>query len=84
MITFSFSPSSLSDFPSIAALESTLVVSWNDAADINDSVLTAAFVIFCWWLMSKKKVSPVVTMLILVVVAFIGVMIGFFNPGLKY
>ena len=46
--------------------------------------LTAAFVIFCWWLMSKKKVSPVVTMLILVVVAFIGVMIGFFNPGLKY
>jgi flagellin-like protein len=34
--------------------------------------------------MSKKKVSPVVTMLILVVVAFIGVMIGFFNPGLKY
>ena len=41
-------------------------------------------VIFCWWLMSKKKVSPVVTMLILVVVAFIGVMIGFFNPGLKY
>ena len=46
--------------------------------------LTAAFVIFCWWLMSKKKVSPVVTRLILVVVAFVGVLLGFFNPGLQY
>ena len=46
--------------------------------------LTAAFVIFCWWLMAKKKVSPVVTMLILVVVAFVGVLLGFFNPGLQY
>lgn len=41
-------------------------------------------VIFCWWLMSKKKVSPTVVMLILVVIAFIGVLIGFFNPGLAY
>ena len=46
--------------------------------------LTAAFVIFCWWLMAKKKVYPVVTMLILVVVAFVGVLLGFFNPGLQY
>ena len=46
--------------------------------------LTAAFVIFCWWLMAKKRVSPVVTMLILVVIAFVGVLVGFFNPGLKY
>ena len=41
-------------------------------------------VIFCWWLMSKKKISPTVVMLILVVIAFIGVLIGFFNPGLAY
>ena len=46
--------------------------------------LTAAFVIFCWWLMAKKRVSPVVTMLILVVIAFVGVLVGFFNPGLNY
>ena len=46
--------------------------------------LTAAFVIFCWWLMAKKRVSPVVTMLILVVIAFVGVLVGSFNPGLKY
>ena len=56
----------------------------NQLDGVYPGFLTAAFVIFCWWLMSKKKVSPVVTMLILVVVAFIGVMIGFFNPGLKY
>lgn len=41
-------------------------------------------VIFCWWLMSKKKISPTVVMLILVVIAFVGVLIGFFNPGLVY
>ena len=46
--------------------------------------LTAAVVIFCWWLMAKKKVSPVITMLILVAVAFVGVLVGFFNPGLQY
>ncbi len=41
-------------------------------------------VIFCWFLMSKKKMSPTKVMLILVVIAFIGVFIGFFNPGLQY
>ena len=56
----------------------------NQLDSVYPNVLTAAFVIFCWWLMSKKRVSPVVTMLILVVVAFAGVVVGFFNPGLKY
>jgi len=56
----------------------------NQLDSVYPGFLTAAFVIICWWLMSKKKISPVVTMLILVVVAFVGVMIGFFNPGLKY
>lgn len=41
-------------------------------------------VLFCWWLMSKKKVSPTKVMLILVIIAFVGGLIGFFNPGLSY
>ena len=47
-------------------------------------MLTAAFIILCWWLMAKKKMSPIKVMLLLVVIAFIGVFIGFFNPNLKY
>lgn len=46
--------------------------------------LTAAFVILCWYLLAKKKMSPIKVMLLLVIVAFVGVVIGFFNPGLKY
>lgn len=46
--------------------------------------LTAAFVVLCWYLMAKKKMSPVKVMLLLVVIAFVGVVIGFFNPGLAY
>ncbi len=45
MMTFSFSPSSRSTLPSIAASVSTFVVSWNDAAERNDSVASDAFVI---------------------------------------
>ena len=47
-------------------------------------LLAAVTVIFCVWLMKKKKMSPSVVMLILVVIAFVGVLVGFFNPGLKY
>lgn len=47
-------------------------------------LLTAAFVIGCWYLLSKKNLSPIKVMLILVVVAFLGVLVGFFNPGLSY
>lgn len=47
-------------------------------------LLTAIFIVACWFLMSKKKMSPIKVMLILVVVAFVGVLIGFFNPGLNY
>jgi mannose/fructose/N-acetylgalactosamine-specific phosphotransferase system component IID len=35
-------------------------------------------------LLSKKNMSPIKVMLILVVVAFVGVLVGFFNPGLSY
>ena len=47
-------------------------------------LLTSAFIIFCWYLMAKKQMSPIKVMLLLVVVAFIGVLVGFFNPGLAY
>ena len=47
-------------------------------------LLTAIFVIFCWWLMAKKRFSPLKVMGLLVLIAFVGVLIGFFNPGLSY
>lgn len=57
-------------------------------ADKLDSVfpglLTAVFIIICWFLMAKKRMSPIKVMLVLVVVAFVGVLVGFFNPGLAY
>ena len=52
--------------------------------DVFPGLLTAAFIVFCWFLMAKKKMSPIKVMLLLVVVAFVGVLIGFFNPGLAY
>lgn len=47
-------------------------------------LLSLVTVVLCWWLMSKKKLSPTTVMLILVVIAFLGVLVGFFDPGLKY
>src|SRR5436190_1530025 len=44
MITFSFRPSRRSVLPSRAASVRTLVVSWNDAADRNESVASEAVV----------------------------------------
>lgn len=52
--------------------------------DVYPSILSAVFVLICWYLLSKKRLSPVVVMLILVAVAFVGVLLGFFNPGLSY
>lgn len=46
--------------------------------------LTALFILLCWYLLAKKKMSPIKVMLLLVVIAFIGVLVGFFNPGLAY
>ncbi|MFN8649001.1 hypothetical protein [Streptococcus sp.] len=34
--------------------------------------------------MAKKNLSPIKVMLLLVVIAFVGVLLGFFNPGLSY
>ena len=48
------------------------------------NILSAGTVVFCWYLLSKKKISPIMVMLILVVIAFVGVITGFFNTGLAY
>lgn len=56
----------------------------NKLDEVFPGLLTAAFIIACWFLMAKKKMSPIKVMLLLVVVAFIGVLVGFFNPGLAY
>ena len=47
-------------------------------------MLTMLFVLLCWWLMAKKNISPIKVMLLMVVLAFVGVFIGFFDPGLSY
>ena len=47
-------------------------------------MLSAGTVVFCWWLMAKRNVSPTAVMGLLVVIAFVGVLIGFFDPGLSY
>ena len=52
--------------------------------EVYPGLLTALFIVFCWWLMAKKNISPLKVMLLLVVIAFVGVITGFFNPGLSY
>lgn len=47
-------------------------------------LLPTAFIILCWFLMAKKRMSPIKVMLLLVAVAFVGVLLGFFDPGLTY
>ena len=47
-------------------------------------LLPLLFTVFCWYMMTKKKVNPIVMMLILVVIAFVGVLVGFFDPALSY
>src|SRR5699024_276441 len=57
-ITFSFSPIKWSSLPFIAASVKTLVVSWNDAADKNESVARDAFVIPRRTLLATAGLSP--------------------------
>lgn len=51
---------------------------------IYPQLLPMLFTVFCWWLMAKKRMNPIVVMLLLVVIAFVGVLVGFFDPGLSY
>ena len=63
--------------------DSSLVL--QDTLDsIYPKLLNFVFVWFCWWLMTKRKMSPTLVMGLLVVVALVGVLVGFFNPGLSY
>ena len=50
-MTFSFNPRRSSFLPMIAASVSTRVVSWNDAAEMNESVDSEALVMpsSMWW-----------------------------------
>ena len=48
------------------------------------NILSAVFVIFCWYLLTKRNMSPIYVMLLLVVIAFVGVLVGFFDTGLTY
>ena len=57
-ITFSFSPIRWSSFPFIAASVKTLVVSWNDAADRNESVARDALVIPSKTLLAIAGLNP--------------------------
>ena len=47
-------------------------------------ILSAVFCYYRWYLLSKKKMSPIKVMLLLVVIALVGVLVGFFDPGLTY
>lgn len=57
--------------------ESTVVV--NDVLNgIFPKLLPLMTVLLCWWLMSKKKMSALKVMGVLVVISFVGVAVGFF------
>jgi len=57
--------------------DSKLIV--NDTLNgIFPKLLPLLLVIFCWWLMSKKKMSPLKVMGILILLSVIGVLVKFF------
>ncbi|MGT2829536.1 PTS system mannose/fructose/sorbose family transporter subunit IID [Streptococcus hillyeri] len=64
--------------------EKPYLVLQNQLDSVYPGLLTALFIVLCWWLMAKKNLSPIKVMLLLVVIAFVGVLVGFFNPGLSY
>jgi len=47
-------------------------------------LLSLLTVIFAWWLMTKKKLAPTTVMLIFLIIAVLGVVVGFFDPGIGY
>ena len=65
--------------------EGGIIVDLQSTLDsVYPNILSPVFVIGCWYLLSKKRMSPVKVMLILVAVAFVGVLVGFFDPRLVY
>ncbi|MFV0479934.1 MAG: PTS system mannose/fructose/sorbose family transporter subunit IID [Anaerorhabdus sp.] len=73
---------------SYVSVTTPLIISTGNEASqvIVDSVLNGIFpkllplltVLFCWWLMAKKKMSAIKVMGILIVIAIAGVAVGFF------
>lgn len=51
---------------------------------IYPGLITFGLVYLNWWLMAKKKFTPIKCILLMFLLAFIGVCVGFFNPGLSY
>jgi len=47
-------------------------------------LLSFLTVILGWYLMTKRKMQPTTVMLIYLAIAFVGVLVGFFDPGLSY
>lgn len=65
--------------------EGGVIIDLQNVCDgIFPKLLSLLTVVFCWFLMSKKKMSPTKVMLILVIIAFAGVFLGIFDPGLQY
>jgi mannose/fructose/N-acetylgalactosamine-specific phosphotransferase system component IID len=52
--------------------------------NIFPNLLSLLTVLFAWFLMTKRKMSPITVMIIFVFVALLGVLVGFFDPGLSY
>ena len=67
-----------------AGADKPFLVLQNTLDGVFPNILSAAFVILCWYLMAKRKMSPITVMLLLVVIAFVGVLVGFFDTGLSY
>ena len=40
-------------------------------------ILTMLFVLFAWWLMAKKNITPIKVLLLFVVIGFVGSVVGF-------
>ena len=51
---------------------------------IYPNLLSGIVIMFCYWLLAKKNLSTTKVMLILLLIALLGVVVGFFNPGLSY
>ncbi len=52
--------------------------------NIFPNLLSLLTVLFAWFLMTKRKMSPITVMIVFVFLALLGVLVGFFDPGLTY
>ncbi len=81
---------SISTSFAITFSETSSFVLQNTLDAIMPKALNFFFVWLCWWMMTKKQISPTKVMLILVIIAFVGcitipgINTSLFNPGLSY